>query len=225
MVVLFEVHLIVKPTQGYLAILFEVAESMRTDPGYLSDLGVKYIRPRATMAVTKYGLHPEQAMLTYWCRMSEGDVVDLTSKVVEHLLPLGLEVIRTKIEATTDSIPPVASGDHYYEYHFKVEVPSPAEWQRLAEACAPFGAHLFFNAFSKSPGVIPVITLRHYDCTRKESTAKLNELMVALGHHGFHAAGETQREYSVLDSKVELDEGWLFEGTPKNILTELPRRA
>jgi hypothetical protein len=215
MTVLYEVHLIVAPETGYLATLFEIAEHLKADPGYLSSTSGKLIRPRATMAVTKYGRHPEQAMLTYWCRLHEGDIISATNEVVASVTTKGLNVTRTKIEATTDSVPPVAKGDHYYEYHFKVQT---KEWDRLAQACVSKGAHLFFNAFSKTGTMVPVITLRHYDRTRKESVALLNELMVSLSEHGFHADGEVQKEYSMLDSNVGLDEGWLFEGDPKAII-------
>jgi len=208
---LYEIHLIVF---GPLYRLFEAVSS--TEVRVLSVLN-----PRATVAVTAYGNHPEQPMLTFWYR---GDEVFETCAKVEGILKAkGLTTLRRKIEGVgSDATPDVAEGDHYFEYHFKVPVEGEAEWERLAGVCAPHGAHLFFNAFSRSGVKVPVITLRHYDCTRVDSLAKLDLLVAAISEAGFAPAKEVEREYSVVDTNVELDSGWLFDRWPKNILRAVP---
>ena len=76
---------------------------------------------------------------------------------------------------------------------------------RLRAAAAPHGAHVSAN--DRKPGQ-RFVTLRVYRATFAEAEAKLVALESAIADAGFAVTG-TIREYTLADTRIELDAGWL----------------
>lgn len=212
---IFETHIIVAPSDQGL--LFAFAK-------HFNHTGV--INPRATCAQTFYGLHPVQPMLTYWYSGQQEDAVHLANKTAADMNAFGMNVARVKVEASISGsvVPAEATGCHYFEFHFKVNVPTNEDWNRLAEICATHGAHLFYNPYSKTGTMVPVVTLRRYDTAKRQALVDVETLVQSLDLVGFEIIGGMEREYSVVDSNVHLDKGWLFEDDPKNFITGVPTK-
>jgi hypothetical protein len=77
--------------------------------------------------------------------------------------------------------------------------------ERLRAAAAPHGAHVSAN--DRKPGQ-RFVTLRVYRSTLTEAEARLAALERAIADAGFAIAG-TIREYTLADTRIELDAGWL----------------
>jgi hypothetical protein len=111
----------------------------------------------------------------------------------------GFPIVRTKLEATiaTEGIP---TADGYFEFHVKVRTADRIpELAALAEA---HGGRLSRNERSAGQRFV---TLRSYT-DRATAEARLEALLAALA--GFERAGVV-REYTVYDSRIQLDAGWL----------------
>eukprot|EP01092_Planopodium_desertum_P009769 TRINITY_DN4247_c0_g2_i3.p1 TRINITY_DN4247_c0_g2~~TRINITY_DN4247_c0_g2_i3.p1 ORF type:complete len:231 (-),score=45.40 TRINITY_DN4247_c0_g2_i3:89-781(-) len=183
------------------------------------------IRPRANSALSLHGKHPNQPMFTCWAKGSQTDAKKLTEEISEKIRARGITLRRVKIEAMMSSknVPTEARDEHYYEFHFKVDVANSAEWNKLVTVITPFGAHLFFNPFSKTATMRPVITLRRYSISADKAMEDLNALVDAIEKAGFKKLEGIEREYSVYDSDVFLDQGWLFQEKPTEFIrTVLP---
>jgi hypothetical protein len=210
---LFEFHFIVDSHDPLTeAHLFSVSQDLANDP----DL----INPRPTCAQTFYGKYPRQPMLTARFQGSETDAVTKATSIESILNKAGLRVIRLKVEAAAHNTG--VDQDHqpnrYFEFHFKVPIASNAEWTRVETECRKFGAHLFFNPYSRTGRMQPVVTLRRYT-SYAEAEADVTQLVKSLVQAGFPEPNGIEREYSILDSNVHLDEDWLFRGDPQNFIT------
>jgi len=116
----------------------------------------------------------------------------------------------------------IKGTQNYFEFHFKVPVTCNAEWDAVRDLCLPFGAHLFFNSYSKGFGYMqPVVTLRRYDVDYKTAEADCQDLIKAVVAKGFEEPEKVHHEFSVLDTDVHYDENWLFTGDPRNFIREL----
>ncbi len=210
---LFEVHLIVRV--GDQARLF----------AFYNDHSTQWIRPRPTCAQAFYGLYPTQPMLTLWLRGTDKSVLKEAGGIMSLMEKEGMNVIRLKVEAMPGStgVPESVQDYQYYEFHFKVAIGHSREWHKLAKICAQYGAHLFFNSYSQTCRFKPVVTLRRYDSTFEDAEKALNDLRDDISNHPeFIMSSGIDKEYSVLDSNVLLDDGWLFSnGEPKRFITEI----
>lgn len=210
----FEVHLITKP-----ALEPELF-------GYVTDLlhsqSPHVIRPRPTCARSLYGDHPVQPMLTFFTTGTVDGVTKLVQEIEHDMEKHGLPVLRTKIEAMVhnEGVPPSlpdAEGTNYYEFHFKVDITGIADWNRLVKIITPYGAHLFFNPYSKT--LTPIVTIRRYT-SLEDLEGTYADLHYLITEAGF-TVSDPEREYSVYDSNVDLDRNWLFRESPSNFITEV----
>jgi len=163
-------------------------------------------------------------MLTTFCNGNLEKIKEICITLKEGLEKRGIHVLRTKIEsmAHNKGVPDVAEGSHYVEFHFKVDVSNSSEWQEVANVCARRGAHLFFNPYSRTGTMRPVVTLRRYNVEIKNAEKEAMDLAKELTRSRIKDQEkeiQMEREYSVFDSNVYLDEGWLFEYDVKNFLT------
>ena len=214
---LFELHLIIEPTPYSEAKLFSFCIDKKDNGGL--------INLRATCAQTFYGKHPRQPMLTSMFRGTEEEAVTMARSLETEMTTEGMVVTRVKVEAmasnagvpnsTTQNVP----SCRYFEFHFKVHISSSAEWNRLNQACVPHGAHLFFNPYSQTGRMQPVVTLRRYVSSFEEALSSLDQLISSTTTAGFPSPDGVEREYSILDTNVGLDEGWLFRERPDNFIT------
>lgn len=217
---LFEVHLITKPE--YQTQLF----------GYITDLHLNFfakrlVNPRPTCAHALYGDHPIQPMLTFWVSGESEEVTALVFIIAEDMLQKSIPIVRVKIEAMAHNqgVPDVCMGDHYFEFHWKVDIKSTADWNQLVQILTPFGGHLFYNPYSKT--MKPIITLRRYT-----SLTDLEALFVSVKRllkeegrrpnrpEGFECEAP-EKEYSVYDSCVDLDRNWLFRDDSRNFIVDV----
>jgi hypothetical protein len=150
----FEVHLIVQPCDQ--AQLFSFSLDKKNDQ--------QCINPRPTCAQTFYGKYPNQPMLTFWFRGTEFEAIEYAQKTQTEMTQEGMDVLRLKVEAMAhnEGVPTTAeeTKNRYFEFHFKVPIANSKEWERLKLICLKHGAHLFFNPYSQTGRMQPVVTLR-----------------------------------------------------------------
>jgi hypothetical protein len=155
------------------------------------------------------GAHRAQPMTASYHRGELADVVVEIEALYAKLVARDFTVVRVKLEAlaSNDGVPVADEpGDGYFEFHVKMRVPE-GEIPRLASIAAQHDARLSRNDRRRdADGVQRFVTLRCYHVGRASAEAKLDALVAALA--GFTVAG-TAREYTVYDSRIELDAGWL----------------
>ena len=205
---IFEVHLITEPE--FQPRLF----------GYCTNItDTKIIRPRPTCSHSLYGDYPVQPMLTFWIHGEIDEITKIVKNIELDMIEKQIPIIRSKIEAMVhnDNIPQIVSRDHYFEYHFKIKISNTKQWNHIVELIVPFGAHLFYNPYNKT--LNPIVTIRRYT-----SLQDLDEQYLViknlLENHGYELTAP-EKEYSVLDSNINLDKNWLFESEPTNFITKI----
>ena len=208
---LFEVHLITNP------------ECQTKLFGFITNLNDKrLIRPRPTCANAMYGDYPIQPMLTYWINGELKDVIETTNLIQSNMNDNLIPVIRTKIEAMAhnEGVPNDCGDNHYFEFHFKVEISNTKDWNDIANLIVPYGGHLFYNPYSKT--LNPIVTIRRYTSLTDLETI-FNEVKNLLEENKY-VLTQPEKEYSVYDSNVELDKNWLFQDTPTNFITVIDKK-
>lgn len=205
---MFEVHLITTPQ--FEPQLFGFVANVSKNPAL--------IRPRPTCARSLYGSCPVQPMLTFWAKGTYPQVRELVSGVEKQMLDAGMSIVRTKIEsmANNDGVPDRCVEQHYFEFHWKVPVRDTKEWNTLVKLLTPHAVHLFFNPYNKS--LTPVATLRCYT-SRTDLEASFAAVQKLQRDNGFEPT-DPEKEFSVFDSNVNLDKGWLFAESPTKFITE-----
>lgn len=208
---LFEVHLITKPE--YQSALF----------GYITDFTAEnrknIVRPRPTCAHALYGDYPIQPMLTFWVTGSTDEVTETVKEIEVDMNSKNIPIIRTKIEsmAHNEGVPDKCEQDHYFEFHFKVNIKNTTEWNKLVELIIPYGGHLFYNPYNKT--LKPIVTIRRY--TSLTDLEKTYELVVEVLRQNGLSTDSLEKEYSLFDSNVYLDNNWLFEKEPRNFINHI----
>ena len=205
----FEVHLITTPENQNK--LFAYITNLKND---------KLIKIRPTCANSFYGDCHVQPMLTFWIHDNDDTVMKLVTEIKKDMELKGITIIRIKIESMAHNIgvPQTCSADHYFEYHFKVDIQNTEEWNNLVKLCLPFGCHLFYNPYNKT--MTPVCTIRNY-FSFEDIAESFNQLNKVLEDNKF-AIHSIEREYSVYDSNVLLDHNWLFcNNNPREFITKL----
>jgi len=122
---------------------------------------------------------------------------------------------------SNQGVPENCEDIHYFEFHFKVETKTNEQWNLVSEICAKYGSHLFFNPYSKTGTMLPVVTLRRYDVSKSSAKEELEKLQKELKDAGFELSS-TEQEYSIWDSRVEMDRGWLFVDNPREFIRSIP---
>lgn len=181
------------------------------------------------LACSKYGDHPQQLMLSSWKNGTEVEAIKNAKTIAEDIKLKGIRVLRTKVEAMTSNkeVPEdtirfkkgtVYGVDHFYtdpsqeyfEYHIKIEIDRPGEYEVLAKTIEPVGAHLSFNGLNREK-VVPIITLRVYNKGKNEADEIKDKMFDLLRQAGFITHEQIQKEYSVYDDNPELDLNWLYK--------------
>jgi hypothetical protein len=174
-------------------------------------LGVKQIHIELSRGEARF-----QPMTSSHHRGTLADVRRDVEAIAAALSSAGLEVTRVKIEALGDNpvIPrsdaeAAARGSAYFEFHAEVTLPE-ARTPEVRALCERLGAHLSRNARRADGEGTPArfVTLRVPGEGREAAEGKLAGLLAGLAETGlpvFHLL----REYTVYDSNVDLDRGWL----------------
>ena len=139
--------------------------------------------------------------------------------IARALVKKGFAVTRTKIEAhgrllgtpETDAEAAQAPTTSYFEFHAKLALPEAADLAALETLCKAHGAHLSRNAHKLAgPDGLGerFVTLRAHAVGRLTAEARFAALCAAVVEAG-HLLRNRIREYTVFDTNVALDRGWL----------------
>ena len=155
------------------------------------------------------GVHRAQPMTASHHRGELGVVIAEVEALHARIVAAGFTIVRTKLEAlaSNEGVPP-ADDAGYFEFHVKVQV-DPMRLDALARIARSCGGRLSRNDRRRdAAGLQRFVTMRVYRATRMAAEAQLDVLLAALDAGGFDRAG-IAREYTLYDSRVELDAGWL----------------
>ncbi|WP_202502325.1 hypothetical protein, partial [Streptomyces sp. SID5785] len=173
-----------------------------------------------THIVLARGRHPSQPMVTLrghgradaWIRSTVAE----TEAALAHA---GFPVLRTKVETTpwasgvpqTDAEARRATARLHFEHHVKLLLPAGADREALASRVLPHGAHLSHNArrTRRDGHQERFVTQRCHAGGAPTAARRLDALLAALKEHSEAQILETEREYVLHDTHLDLDEGWL----------------
>ncbi len=164
-----------------------------------------------------HGETPSQLMTAAYARGELAEAAARVAAVARGLRAAGFAVERVKLEAVaandgvpdTDAAARAFPADCYFEFHVKLALSAGTGREATQAVCERHGARLSRNAFKAVAGREErFATLRVYHAGRGTAYCRLDALLADL------AAAEvvvlnTVREYSLFDSAVELDAGWL----------------
>jgi hypothetical protein len=165
------------------------------------------------------GDYVEQPMATWWRGATTLPAVVAEARNLIGELERGtVPIARLKVEAAQDNADvPQSDADaavqdsaNYFEYHVKLLRSQGADYEALVQECIKLGAHLSRNAWRESSDGQEerFVTLRCYRVGRASAEQRLQRLLAALNELGEKMI-EVESEYTVYDSNVELDAGWL----------------
>lgn len=180
----FEAHITVAPAAG----LEELAERM----------GLKVLH-----IVLDRGAHPSQPMVS--CR-AEGDVATALERVREvtgELTRAGHEVLRVKLEAE-----PRHPTELYLEQHVALLLPEGADLRSIARLGRRHGAHLSRNARDRRGGTSRRFLTQRHPGPWPEARPVFDALKAELLAKGY-VVDSCEREAVLVDTALELDDGWL----------------
>lgn len=187
--------------EAHLTVDAETAERRDAFAALCRELGVKCV-----LIELARGAHRSQPMTS---SHHEGDLAAIANEVGAlhaRLVAAGFVVTRVKLEAdvTNEGIPVERAGapGTYFEFHAKLLL-GDEDLEALRALCIAAGAHLSNNRIE--PGA-RFVTLRVYEAGRDRAQAQFARLVDALA--GYPIAS-TKAEFTLHDSRVELDAGWL----------------
>jgi len=201
---LFEIHITVKYSTGLDQNHFkQICQNNEVKP-VLIELPV--------------GQNPTQMMTASF---HNGRLVEAHKKafLLSHVfIKAGYDIQRTKIEAmcSTSGVPLTdedanlkMSKANYFEFHLKLEL-TTQQLPSLEKICKSHNAHLSKNAFktNNDGNQERFVTLRMYGVGKDTALKKLGACELELQQSGFNITTK-QREFSVYDSNVQLDKGWI----------------
>ncbi|MUH01139.1 hypothetical protein F7734_56295 [Scytonema sp. UIC 10036] len=166
------------------------------------------------------GVTRSQPMTASYHRGTLAQVWTEVHNLAQRICLAGFHVTRIKIEAmlynqdipVTDSEVLRHPVTNYFEFHIKALLSKETDLEALRHHCAEFGAHLSVNAFKLNPNGQHhhrFITLRVYGLGRRSAQARFQELLASLRARHISVV-QPQQEYTVYDSNLELDAGWLI---------------
>jgi len=178
------------------------------------------IRPRMTQVSELYGDHQLQPMFACFLYGESENALTKLFDLGLLMQKYGVNVMRLKLEsmANNKGVPAATTDDDYFEFHFDIPIPQSsvaANWNTLVEILTPFGCHLSHN-LNKSE-ITPIATIRHYGTLEdiQKHYEKIEEVLRARQYQCI----KLQREYSVFDSFVGLDRGWVYDNDPRVPIT------
>jgi hypothetical protein len=170
------------------------------------------------------GAHVEQPMAS-WRRSAATLPIVLAEAqaCARELEQAGFDPVRVKIEADPhnhdvplhDAEAAEHNAENYFEHHVKLLRAAAAERAWLMQVCGTHGAHLSRNALRETADGQEerFVTLRCYRAGRTTAEGRLQALLGALHSIGERIV-EIESEYTVHDSNLGLDAGWLDSQTP-----------
>lgn len=180
-------------------------------------------RCKCVRIVLAQGKQVEQPMTT-WRRHATmlPQVLAEATERARNLVEAGFVVVRVKIEAdpSNDDVPATADAaalqptGNYFEHHVKLRRLATADCESLLRVCQEHEAHLSRNAWQTPAEGFEerFVTLRSYCLTRSASEQRLQRLVSSLVFAGEQIL-DVESEYTVYDSNLALDAGWLPHNT------------
>jgi hypothetical protein len=160
------------------------------------------------------GEHVEQPMATWRRSATTFPAVLAEARSMVGELP----VVRVKVEAApenqgvpqSDADAAAEDAANYFEHHVKLLRQAEADREALLQTCVALGTHLSRNAWRENESGIEerFVTMRNYRVGRLTAEERLESLLAALAGLGEKVI-EVESEYTVYDSNVQLDAGWL----------------
>ena len=146
------------------------------------------------------------------------DVHVAAFRISQELAKRAYEISRIKIEALmsnrgvpiSDEEAKLLSPENYFEFHIKLRLPCDFDHDLLKRLAAAHDAHLPRNPIQSMPDGWQkrFVNLRMCGIGRVSALLKLNACTDSLQSNGF-LIDRVIREYSVSDSNVALDKGWI----------------
>lgn len=160
------------------------------------------------------GNHMVQPMITGFCKGTVQQAYDKAFNVAAQLEELDLKVTRVKLEAAlVNELLPISDQDslqhpnsNYFEFHVKLRLAPDFD---LKSINLVNGAQVSRNALKNNPLYQErFITLRLYKCGKESALNTLDILLQELNKQNLDIK-KIIKEYSVYDSNVNLDQGWI----------------
>ncbi|MEM6751631.1 MAG: hypothetical protein AAF630_01370 [Cyanobacteria bacterium P01_C01_bin.38] len=146
------------------------------------------------------------------------DVLQQINQIVQKIVNADLEITRIKIEAMVSNQDiPISDIEaqklpksNYFEFHVKAILSADENLEVLRKYCLQHKAHLSANAFKKlvDGKQQRFITMRAYAVGYQSAQKRFDNLLLHLKSKGYKLS-QQQREYTVYDSNLNLDAGWI----------------
>lgn len=174
---------------------------------------------RCLRIVLARGAHVEQPMATWrrWVTTLSAVTTEAEKCAVE-ISQAGIQVLRVKIEAALDNeqvpLQDIDAATHepsnYFEHHVKLRQATLTPRAALLQVCEKHSSHLSRNTFRETEEGLKVrfVTRRSYGVGRITAEEQRRQLLAALAELGEQVV-ESESEYCVYDSNLNLDAGWL----------------
>lgn len=207
----FEIHITVDHNQLYLFTLFCCQH------GYTKDFAIgPWLYPHEQ---SPEGSN-QQLMLTKTVNDTLVNAIKIGQNLCDQLTQFGINVQRLKLEVPAKSkftktylqeCPMSTVGTGYFEFHFKVQVISESESDKITNISKKHLASFSYNAFSKKPGNV-LTTLRTraagFDEALKSRELYINDLE-SCGLFICKDPSGTHYEFVVHDTNYALDDGFV----------------
>lgn len=197
--------------EAHVTVAARDEDGLRSFGAACGRLGVKHLQIELARGEARF-----QPMTASYHHGTLAEVRAEVDGIARVLAAEGFDVTRVKIEAVGDNhdIPRTDADARdrrggYFEFHVKVAVP-PDGVAELGARCEREGAHLSRNAQKALGGgrEARFVTLRVPDVGRAAAEARFAALLASLAETGLPLTHRL-REYTVYDSNVDLDRGWL----------------
>jgi hypothetical protein len=171
---------------------------------------------RALFISLPQGTQPRQPMTGAHHRGPLGEIMQTVHELARELSRAGFEVVRTKIEAVgphrdlplTDEAARARPRTNYYEHHAKIVLKAGQNEAELSRELAELGAYLSKGA-PRSDGVEQrFVTVRSWGLGLAAADARFERVLARTRELGLPLRGRA-REYTVYDSSLEVDSGWM----------------
>ncbi|EFA85323.1 hypothetical protein PPL_02324 [Heterostelium album PN500] len=173
------------------------------------------------------GEHPTQLMTSFYHRAeSLAHIQRLAYRQAQQLIDQRFTITRIKVEImfSGEGVPlgddqqslDKVSSENYFEFHIKLTLPSDYhDYSELNTIVARHNAHLSKNAFKSSGGEQQrFVTMRLYHTGKQSAEHRYLACVDDLEQHQYTITAK-MREYSIYDSNVHLDKGWIEYSTTK----------
>ena len=224
---IFEIHITVDHTQGFLAL---VDFKKRWESGEKGNLKILF-------AVSNE--NNNQYMISHFTRKDNiKKAVEKANQIADEMKSAGIMIKRVKVEAmvsnTTKGIPLNTEeykalygvltsqgflGKPYFEFHVKIQNyyalnldGVKTEVQNELDICNTQGdiqIAVSWNLMSKN--MLPLLTLRMYDLGLVEAQMNKDIILNTFKSLGYILVDQIQEEFSVYDSFIDEDKGWIVQ--------------